>query len=150
MCALVCICLDLEFESFHSCNVITWTTCSPPTCCQPTRADLDQATLQKLQFCRCCQTFSWLLTVAMWLPWSFWIFQLHSTRLIMRFCCSIYRPPTASVTRDVAHRWIICGRHHWCRRWSVDAATESHNQPCRMQLKWYDNDFIGMAANRLD
>jgi len=51
-----------------------------------------QATLQKLPFCGCCQTFSWLSTVEMWLPWSFWIFQLHSTRLIMRFCCSVYRP----------------------------------------------------------
>jgi len=43
----------------------------------------------------------------------FWIFQLHSTRLIMRFCCSVYRPPTALVTSptDGSGRTCLAGRN---------------------------------------
>jgi len=35
-------------ECLVVCQLSSWTTCSPPTCCQQIRADLDQATLQKL------------------------------------------------------------------------------------------------------
>jgi len=104
-----------------SSSASSWTTCSPPTCCQPTRADLDHASLQKLPFCGCCKTFSWLSTVEIWLPWSFWISQLHSTRLIMRFCFSVratsYRPCTYDIS-DVAHRWFrsyLLGRSQYVR-----------------------------------
>ena len=93
-----------------SSSASTWTTCSPPTCCQLTRADLHQAVLRVLS--------DILLAVDHGDVAALILLDLSAAFDTVDYEISLQRLQTTYGISDVAHRWFrsyLLGRSQYVR-----------------------------------